>query len=142
MKLSKHSDYSLRVLIFLTIHPDELCQISEICDSFRVTKNNMIKVVNGLAKIGFIETFRGQKGGIRLKVNPESISVGEILRKTENSLNLIDCAETECPILRGCNLKKAFDRAMNAFLDELDRVTLSQIAENKSYLIAALAKKS
>lgn len=139
MRLSKHSDYSLRVLMYLAIHQGKLCQISEISQNFRVTKNNMIKVVNSLAKIGFIETIRGQRGGILLKSDPSTLTVGEIVRMTENNLELIDCEGIHCPIVKGCVLKGALDEAMKAFLSVLDHVTLADIAQNRNFLIKALA---
>ena len=73
MQLTQHTEYALRVLIYLSLQEKERrCNISEIVDSFSLSRNHIVKIVHKLGKEGFIETARGKGGGMWLKDNPES----------------------------------------------------------------------
>ena len=58
MELTFYTDYSLRVLIYLGLRRPQLSMISEIADDYRISRNHLMKVVHGLARGGFIRTYR------------------------------------------------------------------------------------
>ncbi|MDO9372430.1 MAG: Rrf2 family transcriptional regulator, partial [Gammaproteobacteria bacterium] len=66
MQLTLHTDYALRVLIYLRLKGDSLVTISEIADFYQISRNHLVKVVHHLANHGFIHTTRGKHGGMRL----------------------------------------------------------------------------
>ncbi|GAO38317.1 putative Rrf2 family transcriptional regulator [Sphingomonas changbaiensis NBRC 104936] len=66
MRLTRYTDYALRVLTHLAAHPDRLCSIAEIARGYRISQNHLMKVVNDLAREGFVDSVRGRGGGIRL----------------------------------------------------------------------------
>ena len=61
MHITRYTDYSLRVLIYLAVQGDRLATIQEIADSYDISKNHLMKVVHQLNKKGYIETIRGKK---------------------------------------------------------------------------------
>ena len=82
MRLTKHTDFSLRVLIYLSLQPTgKLVNNTEIAQHFEIPKNHLIKVVHKLSKLGYIHTKRGRSGGITLAKSPEKI---KIAKKTVN----------------------------------------------------------
>lgn len=132
-----HADYGFRVMIYLALSADELVQIRTISDSYRISENHLIKVVQKLSKLGYIETIRGRRGGIRLALSPDQINLGEVYRNMEPSLNLLECfdpAINTCPIIGICGLNHAFKDALDAFLHTLDQLTLSSILPKKKLL--------
>lgn len=135
MRLTLYTDYSLRVLIFLAAKPeDELSTVAEISDAFMISKNHLTKVVHELGKAGFIETVRGRGGGIRLKVRPEDINVGNVVRKTEDDFQLVECFNREsnqCVLAPVCQLKGVLKEALHAYLAVLDRYTIADFVQNK-----------
>lgn len=139
MQLTRHSDYSLRVLIYLAINPEKLSRISEIASSFNVSRNHMVKVVHQLAQLGFIKTTRGHGGGISLSRLPQDITVGEVVRQTENNLEVINCRQPACPILPSCKLKRALAEATNSFLETLDGYTIADLTRDKTRLRKLIA---
>ena len=82
-----------------------------------------MKVVNQLANVGLLETVRGRGGGFSLGRDPQSVTIGEVVRLTEPCLQPADCGS--CVLRRGCGLAPMLDSAMLAFLGELDKKTLA-----------------
>lgn len=139
MQLTRHSDYSLRVLIYLALNPGRISNVSEIAQAFNVSRNHLVKVVHNLSKLGYISTTRGHGGGIALTGDAADISVGEVVRHTENTLEVINCIEPRCPIHSACQLKGALDEATAAFLDVLDNYTIADLVRNKVTLKRLIA---
>ena len=83
MQLTKFSDYSLRVLMYLARRPDEQRTIRDIATAHGVSENHLMKVVQQLAKSGYVKTVRGKGGGVRLARAVAKISIGAIVREVE-----------------------------------------------------------
>src|SRR5512144_2872625 len=101
MQLTRYSDYSLRVLMYLAVRPDHLATIEEISDAYGISRAHLMKVVHQLGRAGLLETVRGRGGGMRLAQAPERISIGGVVRRTEDKLALVECFEpktSECRI--------------------------------------------
>jgi Rrf2 family nitric oxide-sensitive transcriptional repressor len=130
MQLTLHTDYALRVLIYLTQHPT--ATIGELADYYQLSRNHLVKVVNALGKQGFIVTMRGKGGGVRLAHAPQEISVGEVVRRMETHFDVVEClresySHPACKALPFCGLRKAFRHATERFLADLDGHTLASV---------------
>jgi Rrf2 family transcriptional regulator, nitric oxide-sensitive transcriptional repressor len=146
MQLTLYSDYSLRVLIFLgTRSPEETATISNIADAFGISRNHLVKVVHNLSLLGYIITARGKRGGMRLSRSPDKINLGEVVRQTEGSFDIVECfniASNTCPISPICKLKGIIHEAYRSFIGVLDQYTLADILKNKKQLHTILSFKS
>ena len=136
MELSQFTDYSLRTLMYLAIEDDEppLTSIDEIAFAYGISKNHLVKVVHNLAKLDYIDSFRGRSGGISLAKAPKDINIGILVRQTEK-LAMVDCFEGragDCCLNGVCELKHLLSQATSAFLSELDRATLADLTQSKS----------
>lgn len=129
MRLTTHTDYALRVLIYLALRTDQLATISEVACSYRISKTHLMKVVHQLGLSGYVGTVRGRGGGIRLKKRPAEILIGDVVRCTEPDLGLVECFRTphSCAIESSCALSRILSQALNAFLDVLDQHTLADL---------------
>jgi Rrf2 family nitric oxide-sensitive transcriptional repressor len=144
MEVSLHSDYSFRVLIYLALQPESegLSQIKTIAETFAISEHHLIKVVQNLVKFGYVDSYRGRGGGIKLAMDPAKINLGQVFRRTEPNLKLLSCFDPtnqECRIAGFCDLQGVFGAALQAFLRELDAVTLDDVIGNKRPLRKALA---
>lgn len=138
MKLKSYTDYALRVLMHLAARPDRLASISEIARTYRISHNHLMKVVHDLRKQGFLDAVRGRSGGVRLARPAEEISVGDVVRHTEGSFDLVDCGS--CVIAPACALTAALHEARRAFMTVLDGYSLADlVAERQGGLRALLA---
>jgi Rrf2 family nitric oxide-sensitive transcriptional repressor len=129
MHITRYTDYSLRVLIYLAAEGDRLTTIQEIADSYDISRNHLMKVVHQLNKKGYIETIRGKKGGMRLHMAPADINIGVLVRETEQDLSIVECfsERNACKISPICGLKGMFGEAIGAFLKTLDQYTLADV---------------
>lgn len=141
MRLTVHSDYSLRVLMYLAVFPDRLATIEQIATAYGISQNHVMKVVQTLARNGFIETLRGRSGGIRLALPAQDITVGGVLRATEEDFHLVECfrSKSACCITPVCRLKGALSNALEAYLHVLDDWTLAQLVTSPKRLANRLA---
>lgn len=130
MHLTRYTDYSLRVLIYLGTHQDKLATISEIAAYHSISRNHLMKVVHQLGTNGYIVTLRGKGGGIKLARPPEKIVVGDVVRSMEETMNIVECFESgasACVLAPACQLKTALSEAMQSFLVTLDLYTLADL---------------
>ena len=143
MKLTRYTDYALRVLMHLAARPDRLASIGEIARSYAISQNHLMKVVHDLRKEGFVAAVRGRSGGIRLARPPEEINIGEVVRHTEDGFDLVDCST--CVIAPACALTGALNAALGAFMATLDGYTLADLVgqrrEALRELVAAAAAR-
>lgn len=134
MQLTRYSDFSLRVLIYLAVRPDQLATIDEISQAYEISRAHLMKVVHQLGRGGFIETQRGRGGGLQLARHPEEIALGEVIRYTEGKMDVVECFDpstSHCRIEPVCGLKGVLREALDAFLDTLDRYTLADLVARR-----------
>lgn len=129
MKLTTQTDYALRTLMFLATRT-ERANVADVAQLFGISVHHVAKVVNQLAKFGYVRSVRGVGGGIELARKPESITIGEIVDKFEGGMQLLDCVDTEdvCAIQSFCKLKGALAEAERVQRAYLESVTLADVA--------------
>jgi Rrf2 family nitric oxide-sensitive transcriptional repressor len=138
MQLKHYTDFSLRTLIYLGINPERVVSINEIAVAYDISRNHLLKVVNGLIEQDLIQTFRGKTGGLQLAKLPKEINVGEVVKYMEGSNQIIDCQEPYCKILPACNLKRALNEANQAFYNTLKTYTLADLIKGKKTKLTTL----
>jgi Rrf2 family nitric oxide-sensitive transcriptional repressor len=132
MRLTVYTDYTLRVMIYLTLKYEggAVATIDEMAQAYGISRNHLMKIVNELSQSGFIETTRGRAGGARLARAPNRISLGEVVRMAEKDFAVVQCQdvafEADCAVFQACNLKRALRRAIDAFMQELDKMTFQE----------------
>ncbi len=128
MQVTQHTDYALRVLIYVACNEGQLVNISSIAQTYQISKSHLMKVVPTLVKGGFLIGVRGNRGGLKLALPPHQINVGKVFRHTE-TLQLVECfsEKNQCHITPSCRLARIFNGAQNAFLHYLDGFTLADL---------------
>ena len=136
MRLTTFSDYSLRVLMYLALHPDRYTSIREIAAAFGISASHLMKVVQHLVAGGDVLTLRGPRGGLRLARPAEAIRVGAVIRTTEPDKALVPCEA--CVIEPGCALKSVLDQALAAFMAVLDQCSVADLVARREALAGLL----
>lgn len=137
MRLTVHTDYALRVLMYVAVRPEPRPTISAIAASYGISRNHLMKVVYQLGVAGYLETVRGKNGGLKLARPAGEIGLGEVVRRTEPDFALVPCFDpvgAACAITPACRLRSALHQARAAFLKVLDSYTLADLVENRAVL--------
>ncbi|SAL02127.1 BadM/Rrf2 family transcriptional regulator [Caballeronia fortuita] len=150
MRLTDYTDYSLRVLLYLSVRPSGLSTIQEISEAYGISKNHLMKIVQQLGELGWVETVRGRNGGLRLSSRSKELTIGDVVRKTESDFAIVACfanqtgeqdaapPQQRCVIQPSCRLRNVLVAARDAFLAELDKHTVGELAHPANELARLL----
>lgn len=131
MRLTSFTDYGLRMLMRMASAPQRPFSTAELADEFGLSRNHLTKIIQRLAQGGIVATRRGGGGGATLARNPQEVSVGSVVRLLEEGQPLVECFAAnggDCTITGSCRLKTRLRSAEAAFMADLDRSTLADIA--------------
>jgi len=131
MQLTRYTDYSLRVLIFLSLQEGEQrITITNIAEQFNIPRNHLVKVVHKLGKLNYINTIRGKNGGVSLGKAADQIRIGDVVQKMENTLDIVKCeSPSPCPLIPSCKLKSILHNAADAFIHTLNQYTIADLQQ-------------
>ena len=130
MHLTLHTDYALRVLLYLAHYPGRRVSTAEISSGFGISKHHLVRVVQSLTEHQFVTATMGRGGGLALRTAPDKIRIGDVVRACEPNFKIVECFEMEsntCPIVPVCGLKFPLNEALQQFLKTLDGYTLVDI---------------
>lgn len=131
MRLTSFTDYGLRMLMRLASAPDRAFSTTELALEFGLPRNHLSKIMQRLAQGGIVATRRGGGGGAMLARPAQDIRLGALIRLLEEGQSLVNCFNPvggDCSITGSCRLKARLRSAEAAFLSDLDRSTLADIA--------------
>lgn len=137
MQLTLHSDYALRLLLYLMSHQGRTVSTREVAAAYGISLNHLTKVAKSLTKAGWLIGTRGIGGGLELAPHTPDVRLGDIVRHTETTCDVAECFNPKtntCPIIAVCRLKPVLYRARKAFFEVLDSVTIREIAGNPEEL--------
>ncbi len=132
VRITKHTDYALRTLLYLAVRPGQRCSTQVIAEAYGISSHHLQKVVRALGQHGLIHLHRGSQGGVELAMDPAEISVGKVMRALDDQEGLVECFKPEsnlCVITPSCGLKEALGGAQEAFYAHLDPITLSELVK-------------
>lgn len=138
MKLTSYSNYALRALQLAALSAPNLIRVDDVVRVHGLARPHIVKIVHELGRAGFVSTQRGRGGGFRLARPAAQIVVGDVVRLTEGPFDVVECFNREtntCPLIGICRLSRALAEATQAFLDVLDRLTIADIAANRTQLL-------
>lgn len=133
MRLTKQTNYAVRMLMYCAANKDHLSRIPEIAKAYGVSELFLFKILQPLTKAGLIETVRGRNGGVRLGRSAETISLFDVVKVTEDSFAMAECfeddGEVDCPLIDSCGLNSALRKALNAFFAVLAEYTIDDLVK-------------
>jgi Rrf2 family nitric oxide-sensitive transcriptional repressor len=141
MQLTLHTDYALRTLILLAVRAPERLTVADVSQTFDVSEHHLLKVVQHLAELGYVDTQRGKAGGVRLAVDPALVNLGQLVRETEAELGVVGClreGSSPCVIEPACHLKLVLRHATERFLESLAAWTLADLLKGREHSLGRL----
>ena len=83
MRLTRQTNYAIRILMYCAVNKDRLSRIPEIAAAYSVSELFLFKILQPLVENGFVETVRGRNGGVRLGRPADKITLFDVVRVTE-----------------------------------------------------------
>ncbi|MEQ9406449.1 MAG: Rrf2 family transcriptional regulator [Fuerstiella sp.] len=135
MKLTTQTDYALRTLMFLATRTAR-ANVADVAALFGISVNHVAKVVNLLARTGYVRSIRGIGGGIELARPAEEIRLGDVITEIEGDLHLLSCVGSDdtCVIHSFCKLRTVLAEAERVQVEYLQTVTLADVVPAKRQL--------
>lgn len=92
MKLTTRGRYGLRAMIDLAVHDSEgAVSAQSIAERQDLSERYLEQLIRAMKKAGLVESIRGAGGGFRLARPADQISVGDVLRALEGSIDAVSC---------------------------------------------------
>lgn len=134
MKLSTRARYGLRAVIDLALFSEsESVSIQSIAGRQHLSVRYLEQLMALLKKAGLVESSRGAAGGYRLARPMDDISVGDVLRALEGSLEAAECpgneARSACQGSDQCMARYVWKRINDSITEAVDTLTLGQLIE-------------
>ena len=128
MKLRIQTDYALRTLMYLGL-TDRKARAEDIANCFVISKDHLVKVIQQLARLGYVRTVPGRGGGVSLAKRPEQIIVREVVESFEGRDTVLECVDSPdiCPLEPGCKLRRLLMRAEDAFYGAMSETTIADL---------------
>lgn len=141
MRLTRQTNYAMRILMYCAANNDRLSRIPEIAGAYSVSELFLFKILQPLVENGLVETVRGRNGGVRLGRPADEITLFDVVRVTEENFAMAECFENdaaECPLVDSCALNSALREALNAFFAVLARHSIADLVAAKTDMRALL----
>lgn len=134
MKITTKGRYGLRALIDLAKYSEiEPVSINSIANRQGISERYLEQLMTLLKKAGLIKSIRGAGGGYVLAKAMSDISVGDVLRALEGSLESVECAgfnqEDSCEAAGGCVTKYVWKRINESINQTVNEISLKQLVE-------------
>ena len=134
MLISTKGRYALRVLTDMAEHlTDAYIPLRDIAQRQDISEKYLESIVKLLVKGGIVEGVRGKGGGYRLRKSPDQLSVGTILRLTEDTLAPVSCLEEgalPCPRMAACRTLPMWQGLDKLIAEYLDRHTIADLTQS------------
>ncbi|MBB4064184.1 iron-responsive transcriptional regulator RirA [Gellertiella hungarica] len=132
MRLTKQTNYAIRMLMYCAANEGHLSRIPEIAKAYGVSELFLFKILQPLNKAGIVDTVRGRNGGVKLGRPANEITLFDVVRVTEDSFAMAECFENgavDCPLVDSCGLNSVLSKALKAFFDVLAQYTIDDIVK-------------
>ena len=135
MRLTRQTNYAMRILMYCAANDGRLSRIPEIAGAYTVSELFLFKILQPLVESKLIETVRGRNGGVKLGRPAAEISLFDVVRVTEENFAMAECFEndaTECPLVDSCSLNAALREALNAFFAVLSKHSIADLVAGRT----------
>ena len=132
MKVSTKSRSSMRLLIDLASNADQRpVPASEISKRQNISVKYLEQLIITLKKAELVTSVRGARGGHQLATQPEEINFGQVIRLMEAGTDSDECFchQEKCTLMDYCLLNIAWQKALDAFFEQLDAVSIAELAK-------------
>lgn len=135
LKFSKKIEYALISMLYMAEQPEgDLTTSRELSQTFNIPQELVGKVLQSLARSGCIASVQGVKGGYQLAMDPEFISLTQVITAVEGPVQVVNCvnnpASCTCEQLAFCNMRNPMETIQFKLTQFLSSITLKDLQNN------------
>ena len=130
MILTKHTSYSVRLLMHLAISPGRKVSIASIAETYDISRNHLMKLSQNLARLGYVVGYRGKGGGIVLARPARNINLGHLVQQIERNLQPADGFVPGQPSQDMPLFDQAAENARSSYIETLSKFTLADLVDD------------
>lgn len=142
LAFTRKTDYALIALTHLAQHPDQCNSAREIASRYGVPLPLLMNILKQMNQRGLAQSIRGPRGGYRLALPPEKISLNDIIGAVEGPVQLVQCVDwyqhkargkikTGCDLMAACPVRPTIHRVHARLVEFLSGVTLADVVDNR-----------
>lgn len=130
LRVTKLADYGIVMLTHFALHRDSSYTAPDIARTVRLPLPVVSKVLKLLGKAGLLASHRGTKGGYRLAMPAEQITIASIISALDGPIAVTGCMDAQrgCDLESGCPVRGNWRLINQAIHSALEGITLSQMA--------------
>jgi Rrf2 family protein len=132
LKLTKKSDYGLIALRHLaSMERGQSATAKEMAGTYRIPLPLLSKVLQKLARSGFLASEQGIHGGYRLARDPSGISALEVIRAIDGPVVLTSCFthHGDCDQSDTCTVREPLRKVHEGILQMLNSITIGDLSK-------------
>lgn len=137
LKFSKKVEYALISMVHMNRHGDgQLISARELATAFNIPQEVIGKVLQRLARNGFITSVQGVKGGYQLACAASEIDIAGVITAIDGPLKVVGCVEeTEdqcsCGQFNYCNMRRPMETIQMRLTDFFAAISLEDFQMNR-----------
>ena len=135
MRLTKAGEYAMRCALFLSFKgTDVVCSKKEIASTMDIPDQFLGKIAQQLGRAGIIEIVQGAKGGFRLLVPADKLTMLDVVEAVIGEIYLNDCVvrPESCNRISTCSIHRVWEKARDQLRDTLRQADFASILTDKS----------
>ncbi len=138
LTLTKKTEYALMALAHLARHDARVCSTREMARHYRIPHALLMNIMKRMTQHDLVTSVRGARGGYRLALPPDCITLAQLIRALEGPVRLVQCADHDgtasgnpCELNGCCSIQPTLLQIHDEFEAFLDTITLARLAPRR-----------
>ena len=143
LRLSKKTDYGLLALQYLANEaPSGVASARIIAERYDIPVELLAKVLQHLARFGFVAAQKGAHGGYQLARPAASISLADIVEAIDGPLAITACGrkDEQCDQYGSCTVRDPLWKVKDRILTVLQTTTLAEMGEGDGKVAVTVSR--
>ncbi len=135
MRLTRAGEYAVRCMLYLScLGVNHIGSRREIAQAMEIPAQFLSKIAQQLSRAGYIEIVQGPKGGFRLVVPPEKVTLLGVIEAVIGEIYLNDCLmrPESCHRSPTCTVYQVWQKARSQLRQTLEETTFATLKEEPS----------
>ncbi|HYM19581.1 MAG TPA: Rrf2 family transcriptional regulator [Candidatus Kapabacteria bacterium] len=130
LRISKRVEYGLMALQYLAKN-GTVATAREISDANNIPYDLLAKIMQSLKRDGMIDSFQGVRGGYRMMLAPNSVTLNRVVGALEEETTITECISPSrdhsmCELNNSCTIKEPMQKLQTVLNDSVGKMTIAE----------------